>query len=751
MFMGVRKILVCMAWLAAAVQATELSGAAVTGTHDPSSIMAENGSYYIFSTNNNLNLKASTDLLNWTWAAQPFAFTQGIPAYMATYCAQGTDASPWNLWAPEIVKNGSTYYLYYSRNCPKSVVGATYQEQSILGVATSTSIVGGVWTDQGAVLNVDLNTAHYRVIDPTVVFDQSKRMWVAVGSFGSSDAAGTTNGGIHIFELNPSTGKLLNASDAGTRLAGPWIEAPYITYHAGYYYLFFNQQQCCQGLGSTYYIRVGRSTSITGPYTDKDGIALTNSGGTLFAGLDYDANYSDANKTPSANHGRVGRELGPGHVGMYTTSVGIDIYTYHFYDSTTTAGDPTLGERSMIWGDDGWPRFGWNLLDGVYFIGSALMPTAGAPTGGMFLEALPSNQIIPEFTAWDGSNLQLWKFARVAANQFSITNVQTGLALTAVSGAIRLAAYSATSAFRWTIQQANDRSFALINASTGLALQIPNSTLTPVELGSAAFTNATNQRQWISPVGEFTIKNQWSNMNLAATNNTAASQLAQATVANVALQKWMLVPTLDGYTKVQNVSSGFAMELNGAALADNTTILQKTSANIDAQKWAIEPLPDSSWRLINKASGKVVQTSTQTNGALAIQLKWLSTRNQQWALTNIAQANVVISSSAQNSSSSIAQSSSVAIISSSSATTNIIQHALTGMSLNVVGHDLLIPESMSALGVEIQLYTVNGNRAEYWRTVPGQTVVHLSQSKGLYIVRIRALQGSSIAGVILVE
>jgi hypothetical protein len=50
-----------------------------------------------------------------------------------------------------------------------------------------------------------------------------------------------------------------------------------ITYYGGYYYyyLFVSVDNCCRGISSTYHIQVGRSTSITGPYLDAAGNALS--------------------------------------------------------------------------------------------------------------------------------------------------------------------------------------------------------------------------------------------------------------------------------------------------------------------------------------------------------------------------------------------------------------------------------------------------------------------------------------------
>lgn len=50
--------------------------------------------------------------------------------------------------------------------------------------------------------------------------------------------------------------------------------------NGGYYYLFTSWDTCCAGTSSTYNIRVGRSSSVSGTYTDKSGVALTSGGGT---------------------------------------------------------------------------------------------------------------------------------------------------------------------------------------------------------------------------------------------------------------------------------------------------------------------------------------------------------------------------------------------------------------------------------------------------------------------------------------
>src|SRR5713226_611539 len=61
--------------------------------HDPSMIKA-GGTYYVFSTGGGLQVRTSTDLINWQYDGPVFA---ALPAWIAK--ALGTDIS--DLWAPD--------------------------------------------------------------------------------------------------------------------------------------------------------------------------------------------------------------------------------------------------------------------------------------------------------------------------------------------------------------------------------------------------------------------------------------------------------------------------------------------------------------------------------------------------------------------------------------------------------------------------------------------------------------------------
>jgi hypothetical protein len=93
---------------------------------------------------------------------------------------------------------------------------------------------------------------------------------------------------------------------------------------------------CCQGVNSTYNIRVGRSTSITGPFVDRNGVNMINSAGTLFDTTD-------------------GNKIGPGQMGIYSSG-DLDQFTYHYYDGNNS-GNATFGLHTLYWTSDNWPSY----------------------------------------------------------------------------------------------------------------------------------------------------------------------------------------------------------------------------------------------------------------------------------------------------------------------------------------------------------------------------------------------------------
>lgn len=287
----------------------------VIHVHDPCIIKAGDD-YYIFSTGDRIEMRRSSDLQNWQRLNQVFP---RIPEW-------GVQEVPGvsNIWAPDIFYRDSTYYLYYSL----STFGSN---RSRIGVATNKTLDPGSpdyqWIDQGKV--IESNPANnYNAIDPNVAADNDGRLWLSFGSFWS---------GIKLIELDSTTMKPY--SDAplhaiASRSGVGAVEAPFIIFKNGYYYLFVSFDSCCRGVNSTYKTVVGRATEITGPYRDRNNVLMTSGGGHIVIQGDE-------------------RWKGPGHCAVLLD--GDESWlVHHAYDAQAN-GIPTLRIEKLTWDEENWP------------------------------------------------------------------------------------------------------------------------------------------------------------------------------------------------------------------------------------------------------------------------------------------------------------------------------------------------------------------------------------------------------------
>jgi arabinan endo-1,5-alpha-L-arabinosidase len=298
------------------------------GLHDPGTLRKEANSYFIYGDGTGIPGLTSSDLRN--WSAAPAVFPGGPPSWTTNAVPGGTANY---FWAPDLAFFNGLWHMYYAYSQWGTI-------DSVIGVATSPSLTNAVWTDQGKVVasyypaNANTDTTAYNCIDPSVYVAANGTVWMAFGSYSS---------GILVTQIDPATGLRLNTNSlvatqvANNAVGGGWgstEEGSCIYQHGGYWYLFVNWGGCCDQTYSTYNIRVGRSTSPTGPYYDRNGVNLVNSGGTMF--LESTARY-----------------IGPGHAAIYDDN-GTNWFTYHFYDGLAN-GYPTVGMNQLYWSADGWP------------------------------------------------------------------------------------------------------------------------------------------------------------------------------------------------------------------------------------------------------------------------------------------------------------------------------------------------------------------------------------------------------------
>ncbi|CAE6338708.1 unnamed protein product [Rhizoctonia solani] len=281
----------------------------VTGgqdVHDPTICKDSSGKYFLFFNGTNIPIRTSTDRINWSDAGTVWA--PGQPTWTYPYI----EANDSHLWAPDLRFLAGTRMsrkLYYSAS-------TINQQNSALFLAKSFTGLPGSWDHQGLIISSNDNgTYDYNAIDPNLFIDGDK-WWLAFGSYWS---------GVKL------TGKISGSTlySLATRTVNEVIEAPTIVKQDQYYYLFTSWGQCCQGTDSTYHIRVGRATSLTGPYVDQDGVQLTSNGGT----------------TILTAHGSV---YGPGGQDIFEDTDSW-VINYHYYAPKRQLGINRLNFSS------GWP------------------------------------------------------------------------------------------------------------------------------------------------------------------------------------------------------------------------------------------------------------------------------------------------------------------------------------------------------------------------------------------------------------
>jgi len=287
--------------------------------HDPSTLVRCDGEYWMFHTGRGIGSWRSKDLV--TWEAGPPVFKES-PPWVAEAVPENRNTV---FWAPDVIKVGGRYLLYYS-------VSTFGKKVSAIALATNATLDPAnpafKWVDEGIVIRSGADT-NFNAIDPALLHDRDGKLWMTFGSFWS---------GLKLVELDPATGKR-KAPEAPLHAVAHdgAIEAAFLYRHDAHYYLFVNHGTCCRGINSTYHIRVGRSENITGPYLDRDGRALLEGGGSVV--LESEGPF-----------------IGPGHAGIIPVG-DREWFGCHFYDATQR-GRPTYAIRPLTWDAQGWPVVG---------------------------------------------------------------------------------------------------------------------------------------------------------------------------------------------------------------------------------------------------------------------------------------------------------------------------------------------------------------------------------------------------------
>jgi arabinan endo-1,5-alpha-L-arabinosidase len=227
--------------------------------------------------------------------------------------------------------------------------------------------------------------------------------------------------------------------------------------------MFFNRYDCCAALESNYTIFVGRSTSITGPYYDQDGVDCASGGGTVFLETD-------------------GRYIGPGHFGYGESKL-----TYHFYDGNDY-GAPKLMVSTLSW-SNGWPvaatlsSGGSTITAGTYTITNRYSSKVLDVT-----DCLTTNGANVQQWASLSNTCQQWTIAAASNGYYTLENVNSGKLLDDEDCGF----FSGSNVQQWEDLDNTCQQWSFISAGSGYYRIVCRKNGKDLEVANASTSNGAN-------------------------------------------------------------------------------------------------------------------------------------------------------------------------------------------------------------------------------------------------------------------
>lgn len=280
----------------------------------------ENGTYHLMSTGHGLQHCVSKDMEEWQLLPLP------VISHLPEWTHDSVPNTHNHVWAPDIIRYRGKWWLAYSY----SVFGKNFSAIGLMSADELSDSIG--WRDEGALVCSKSGRDNWNAIDPNFIIDQDGSPWLTFGSFWDGIQLVRLDSTMHIAPGARQT--TIARHKVNSRASA--IEAPFIYYRDGYFYLFASWDICCQAEKSTYKVVVGRSKSVQGPYLDKQGVDMADGGGTLIAAGDGKEFYA------------------MGHCAIYDFE-GQTMFFCHGY-SVEHEGTSLLVKRPVKWTDDGWPE-----------------------------------------------------------------------------------------------------------------------------------------------------------------------------------------------------------------------------------------------------------------------------------------------------------------------------------------------------------------------------------------------------------
>ena len=598
------------------LRADAAANKARVSVHDPS-IIKDGSTYYVFGSH--IDAAKTNDLQNWTLFSNGYARTNNVEFgnlsqnLQKAFAWSGEDledcAGRFAVWAPDVIWNPDfqnsdgtkgAYVMYFctSSTYIRSVIcfatskniqgpytfgdtliysGFTKNDQYVTSATknvnkkyTSTNIdeliaSGEVTMNDSWFSGNNFNNQLFpNAIDPTIYYGTDGKMYMTYGSW---------SGGIFTLEIDPATGQCIHpktgtTSDGrmvdsyfGTKIAGGYGksgEGPFIEYNAdtGYYYLWTTYGGLAWDGG--YNMRVSRSKSPLGPFTDPAGrkAVLDPSTNLDSVGLKVMGNYKFSTLDSAY--------FAPGHNSVLRDDDGRWYLFYHTRFQNSNMHQVRVHE--MFFNEDGWP-----VATPFEFGGDHI-------SEGGYDEA----DIVGDYeyiNHGNGTNADLINYQNIKLN-----------ADHTISGAV---------SGKW--EQAPDSAAATITIGnqrySGYFIAAENEKGTKVMSFTAAGNN--NQCIWGAKNSKFTGSERASLADY--TNPDADLVMAPDTVGEQSKSlKLSGTSLLSGATYfITNQNSGLSLDLPDGSLEAGTNIQQWDFNKSWAQQWRLVAVDDTYFRIVS--------------------------------------------------------------------------------------------------------------------------------------------------------
>lgn len=751
-FMGFfMVVLMVLQMLPASFNGTIKANAAVLSTtraccHDPSVVKA-NGKYYLFGSH--LSTVVSSDLTNWS------SVTNNVTTNYATIFAQNgkwaangssTYDISGNLWAPDVIYNkdmgkycmymsvnGDNYYSSIAMATADSIEGpytyagtvvysgftnATQSAQTDYKTVTGTTTVASRYLSSGA-WNSSYGT---NAIDPCVLYDANGDLWMSYGSW---------FGGIYMLKLSKTTGlrdysytyaTTTNVSDQymGLRISGGYGctgEGSYIVYDksTGYYYLYLSYGGLCATTSfGNYNMRLFRSKSITGPYTDAAGnsaICTSSSADQTTKGIKLMGNYyfsSFANVASGELNGKG--YMSAGHNSAFIDTDGQRYLVYHTRFNNGTEGHQVRVHQQFP-NADGW------LVTAVYeSLGSKI-----SSTGYSSSDMLGTYELVLSGNTANAYQAGMLTTNKVMLNSDgTITGDYTGT-WSYTSGTYYCSMVIGGVTYKGVFFKQYNESSSHAETMTFSLIGSNDQSIMASKISS--FTSSTTGNSVQGLDGIYYVKSKSSGLYLDVTNgsSTNGTNIQQWAYNGLDSQKFKFVPDGNGYYYILTGASSYksCLDVTVAGTTNGTNIEEWEYWGGDCQKYEVTEVSSGQYAIKTKCSALTscleVYAWSTSNGGNIDEWEYWGGDCQLWSLID--------ADSLQG--------------------TYYIKNNYSGLYMDVT-------DGSSADGTLIRQWTYNGSHAQKFRIVPDGTGYYyiLTASSGykscLDIYNMSTADGTSV-------